>query len=52
MLHIAFWEPHFAAEYASLDEWKKPNHRLGARLHPLTIEQNAITSFKSRREFR
>ncbi|MDW7658049.1 MAG: glucosamine-6-phosphate isomerase, partial [Bacillota bacterium] len=23
-------------------------HRLGAQLHPLTIEQNAITSFKSR----
>ena len=23
-------------------------HRLGARLHPLTIEQNALTSFKSR----
>lgn len=46
--HIAFWEPHFAAEYASLDEWKGATHRLGARLHPLTIEQNALTSFKSR----
>ena len=23
-------------------------HRIGARLHPLTIEQNALTSFKSR----
>ncbi len=48
MFHIAFWEPHFAAEYANLEEWCKPTHRLGARLHPLTVEQNAITSFKSR----
>ena len=46
--HIAFWEPHFAAEFASEAEWKKQTHRLGARLHPLTIEQNAITSFHSR----
>ncbi len=46
--HIAFWEPHFAAEFASDDEWRTQTHRLGAKLHPLTIEQNAITSFKSR----
>jgi glucosamine-6-phosphate deaminase len=46
--HIAFWEPHFAAEFASDAEWKRQTHRLGAKLHPLTIEQNAITSFKSR----
>jgi glucosamine-6-phosphate deaminase len=46
--HIAFWEPHFAAEFASPEEWKKQTHRLGARLHPLTIEQNALTSFRSR----
>ncbi len=46
--HIAFWEPHFAAEFADLDSWKAQTHRLGARLHPLTIEQNALTSFKSR----
>ena len=46
--HIAFWEPHFAAEFAKLDDWKAQTHRLGARLHPLTIEQNAITSFRSR----
>jgi len=48
VFHIAFWEPHFAAEFASVEEWKKQTHRLGAKLHPLTIEQNAITSFKSR----
>jgi glucosamine-6-phosphate deaminase len=48
MCHIAFWEPHFAAEFASDEEWKRQMFRLGAKLHPLTIEQNAITSFKSR----
>ena len=46
--HIAFWEPHFGAEFATDDEWKKQCYRIGAKLHPLTIEQNAITSFKSR----
>src|SRR5439155_4302971 len=46
--HIAFWEPHFAAEFPAVDDWKKQSHRLGARLHPLTIEQNALTSFRSR----
>lgn len=46
--HIAFWEPHFAAEFESEAEWKKQTHRLGAILHPLTVEQNAITSFRSR----
>jgi glucosamine-6-phosphate deaminase len=48
VFHIAFWEPHFAAEFSSVAEWKKSTYRLGAKLHPLTIEQNAITSFKSR----
>ena len=48
MCHIAFWEPHFAAEFKSVREWKAQGYRLGAKLHPLTIEQNAITSFKSR----
>jgi glucosamine-6-phosphate deaminase len=46
--HIAFWEPHFAAEFSGEAEWKAQTHRLGARLHPLTIEQNALTSFRSR----
>jgi len=46
--HIAFWEPHFAGEFADTAAWKQQTHRLGAKLHPLTIEQNAITSFKSR----
>ncbi|TNJ65743.1 glucosamine-6-phosphate isomerase [Paenibacillus hemerocallicola] len=48
MLHIAFWEPHFAEEYDSVEQWRSDTHRIGAQLHPLTIEQNAITSFKSR----
>ena len=47
MCHIAFWEPHFAAEYATREEWLKVPYRMGARLHPFTIEQNAITSFRS-----
>jgi glucosamine-6-phosphate deaminase len=46
--HIAFWEPHFAAEFAGEAEWKQQTHRLGAKLHPLTVEQNALTSFRSR----
>ena len=48
MCHIAFWEPQFAVEYASEAEWKQDCYRIAAKLHPLTIEQNAITSFKSR----
>lgn len=48
MCHIAFWEPQFAEDYASEAEWKAVPYRIGAKLHPLTIEQNAITSFKSR----
>lgn len=46
--HIAFWEPHFGEEFDSDEEWLAQTHRLGAQLHPLTLEQNAITSFKSR----
>jgi glucosamine-6-phosphate deaminase len=48
VFHIAFWEPHFAGEFRSEEEWKTQTHRVAAKLHPLTIEQNAITSFKSR----
>jgi glucosamine-6-phosphate deaminase len=46
--HIAFWEPHFAGEFASEEEWMVEPYRLGAKLHPLTVEQNAFHSFKSR----
>ena len=48
MCHIAFWEPQFGSEFKSDAEWKEQPYRIGAKLHPLTIEQNAITSFKSR----
>jgi len=51
VFHIAFWEPHFALEFKDVEMWKKQEYRLGAKLHPLTIEQNAITSFKSRTTF-
>ena len=47
VFHIAFWEPHFASEFSE-KEWKEQAFRVGAKLHPLTVEQNAITSFKSR----
>jgi len=46
--HIAFWEPQNGGEFRSDSAWKKQTHRLGQALHPLTIEQNAITSFNSR----
>ncbi len=48
MCHIAFWEPHFGDEFATDEEWLKQPYRIGAKLHPLTIEQNALTSFRSR----
>lgn len=48
MCHIAFWEPTFGAHYATDEEWLKVPYGLGVKLTPLTIEQNAITSFKSR----
>lgn len=48
MFHIAFWEPHFAAEFKGFEDWSHQTHRIAAKLHPLTIEQNAMTSFKSR----
>ena len=47
MCHIAFWEPHFADEYETEEAWLAEPCRIGARLHPFTIEQNAITSFRS-----
>ena len=48
MCHIAFWEPTFAADYDTAAEWEKAPYRIGAKIHPLTVEQNALTSFKSR----
>ena len=48
MCHIAFWEPTIGEEFESDEEWMKQPYRIGVKLHPLTIEQNAITSFASR----
>ena len=48
MCHIAFWEPMIGAEFSTDEEWRKQPYRIAVKLHPLTIEQNAITSFKSR----
>jgi len=46
--HIAFWEPQFAEEFDSVEQWKAQTHRFGAKLNPMTIEQNALHSFKTR----
>jgi len=48
MCHIAFWEPTFAADYENVADWEAAPYRIGAKIHPLTVEQNALTSFKSR----
>lgn len=45
--HIAFWEPHFAADFANEEDWKRADYRIAIKAHPLTIEQNAILSFQS-----
>ncbi len=34
VFHIAFWEPHFAAEYGSLAEWKSPEPPPGGQAAP------------------
>ena len=46
MCHIAFWEPMMGAEFDTDEEWKKQPYRKGMKLHPMTIEQNAITSLR------
>jgi glucosamine-6-phosphate deaminase len=46
--HIALWEPYFAAEFGSVEDWCAQPFRVAARVHPLTAEQSAITSYKSR----
>lgn len=48
MCHIAFWEPQFGEEFDSDEEWMNQPYRIAAKIHPLTVEQNAFTSFKSR----
>ncbi len=48
MCHIAFWEPMIGGEFDTDEEWRAQPYRIGVQLHPLTIEQNALTSFKSR----
>ena len=48
MCHIAFWEPMIGGEFKTDKEWLAQPYRIGVQLHPLTIEQNAQTSFKSR----
>lgn len=45
--HVAFCEPHFAEFYTDDEAWKREAYWIGAKLHPLSIEQNAIYSFRS-----
>ena len=39
--HVAFWEAHLAAEYASLEEFCQAGPRV-VELHPMTIMQSAL----------
>jgi len=47
MMNVAFWEPQFAAEFSSEEEWEAQYYRKGAKLHPITFEQNAVTVYNS-----
>jgi glucosamine-6-phosphate deaminase len=40
--HLAFWDPHLAYEYDSLEDWKKAGPRL-VELHPISIMQMTFT---------
>ena len=45
--HIAFWEPHLAADFGgNLEAWRKAGPRI-VELHPITIMQNALHSFNA-----
>ena len=48
MMNIAFWEPQFASEFASEDEYMAQAFRKGAKLHPISVELSAMTHFESR----
>jgi glucosamine-6-phosphate deaminase len=48
MMNIAFWEPQFASEFASEDEYMAQAYRKGAKLHPISVELSAMTHFESR----
>ena len=48
MMQLALWEPQFAAEFSSEEEWKAQDYRKGAKLHPLTVEQYSLTRFAGR----
>jgi glucosamine-6-phosphate deaminase len=47
-MHIAFWEPHFAADFKDEREWRGAVYGMGVKLHPMSIEQLALTCYKSR----
>lgn len=43
--HIAFWDPHLADKYPDFEEWKAQGAQL-VDLHPMTVMQNALHSFR------
>lgn len=43
--HIAFWDPHLADKYPDFEEWKSQGAQC-VDLHPMTIMQNALHSFR------
>lgn len=45
--NLGFWEPDFAAECTSFEEYSKQMYRVAAGLNPLTNEQYALTTFGS-----
>lgn len=45
--HVAFQEPHWAADYPSVEEYKKDCYRIAGKLHPISIEMNSIVTYKS-----
>ena len=45
--NIGFWEPQWAADYNSLEEYKKATYRIAGKLHPLTQATFSLTTFRS-----
>ncbi len=43
--HIAFWDPHLADLYPDFEEWQAQGAQC-VTLHPMTIMQNALHSFR------
>ena len=44
-MNIAFWEPHWAADYGSEGELLNDSFRIAGKLHPLTILEQSMNTF-------